>query len=196
MQACHFFFTTSLRIMSKSFSSPRIAPKGPELTVPALLWSTEGMGHCWSLIKTKSPLTIKFLTFYSSRSFSSNWRLNSSIDAWIVVLFDILCHLGGTCLHWSSHWPLDPREMGPGSYLITTRTLSVVVKYRDSGVRDSKIRSWPCWLLATWPGANNLTLQCLIFLIHSRGILVPTHQSYCVNKDWMSKALGTVPGTE
>lgn len=100
MEACHFFFTASLRIINRSFSSPPTVPKGPELTMSALLWSTEGMGHCWSLIKSKSSLAVKFLTFYSFRSFSSPMQ---STDTWVTILFGILGHLARTCLHRSSH---------------------------------------------------------------------------------------------
>lgn len=180
LQTCHFFLTTSLRLMSKPSSGPVIVPMDPELTMPALLWSMEGNEALLEPDHNKIPpdyqdpdhqVPDRLFIWKFLQPHAEYWPTTTA--TYLVVLFDILHHLTGTCLPRSSQWPWDRREMGSGSSETATRTLSVVAEYRHSGVRDSEILPRPGWLLAPWLGANILTFHCLSFLINSKGKLVP-----------------------
>lgn len=91
--------------MSKPSSGPVIVPTGPELTMPALLWSTEGNEALLEPDHNKIPpikfLTIEFLTICSSRSFSSPMqnadRLLLPPAEWLCLTFSIIW-LGPACL--------------------------------------------------------------------------------------------------
>ena len=74
--------------MSKPSSSPVIVPMGPELTMPALLWSTEGNEALLECDHNKSPPTIKFLTI----KFLTSIHLEVSPAPCRILTYDY-CHL-------------------------------------------------------------------------------------------------------
>ena len=92
--------------MSKPSSSPVIVPMGPELTMPALLWSTEGNEALLERDHNKIPPDYQVPDhqvpdLYSSRSFSSpmqntDLRLLPPAE-WLCLTFSIIW-LGPACL--------------------------------------------------------------------------------------------------